>query len=77
MEIDSTQPIGHIKYRNVRFGSIGNTKYTHRKRIAHIKISVATVATVGLPIPRRAAPNISLIPQMKYVLEITIIFCLE
>ena len=77
MVIDSIHPIGQIKYKNVRFGQSGKIRYTHTKRIAHIKISVAAVATIGFPMPFIAAPMISLIPQIKYVLEIIIIFCLE
>ena len=39
-------------------------------------MSVDIVETRGLPIPRSAAPKISLMPNMKYVLDIITIFCL-
>lgn len=68
--MDNIHPIGHIAYKNVRFLKYGNTAYTHTNRIAHIKIKVEKVETVGFPIPLSAAPMISLIPQRKYVLEI-------
>ena len=35
------------------------------------------MGTRGLPIPLSVPPSTSLIPQMKYVLDIIIIFCLE
>ena len=38
---------------------------------------VQTVAGIGFLKPRIAAPKISFIPQMKYVLETITIFCLE
>lgn len=75
--MDNVHPIGQIKYRKVRFGQSGKIRYTHTKRIAHMKINVATVVTMGFPIPFSAAPMISLIPQIKYVLEMITIFCCE
>ena len=77
MVMDITHPIGQIRYKNVRFGQSGKIKYTHTNRIAHIKINVAAVVTMGFPMPFNAAPMISLIPQIKYVLEIITIFCCE
>ena len=61
----ATQPIGHTRYRKVRFGTRGKMKYTQMNRNPHMKINVVTVGKVGLPIPRSAALKISLIPQMK------------
>ena len=63
--MERTQPMGQIKYRNVRLGTSGKMKYTQINRLTHMNRNVATVADTGLPIPRRAAPKISLIPQIK------------
>ena len=77
MVMDSVHPIGQTKYRNVKFGQSGKIRYTQTKRSAHMKINVAIVVTIGFPMPFNAAPIISLIPQMKYVLEMITIFCCE
>ena len=61
----ATQPMGHTRYRNVRFGTSGKIRYTQTKRRTHIKIKAVTVGKVGLPMARRAALKISLIPQIK------------
>lgn len=71
---ESTPPIDQIKNKNVRFGKSGKIAYTHTNRIKHIYTSVQTVGIMGLPIPRIAAPRISLSPQIKYVVEIMTIF---
>lgn len=63
--IDSIHPMGQTKYRKVRLGYRGKIRYTHKNRKAHMNINVATVAATGFPMPRRAAPKISLIPQIK------------
>ena len=63
--MDALQPIGHTRYRNVRFGTSGKIRYTQIKRRPHIKIKVVTVGNVGFPMARRAALRISLIPQIK------------
>ena len=59
------QPMGQTRYRKVIFGTSGKIQYTQTNRRPHIKIKVVTVGKVGFPIPRRAAPKISLMPQMK------------
>ena len=56
--MESTQPTGHTKYRNVRFGYSGKIQYTHTNRSKHIYTSVVMVAAIGLPIPRRASPKV-------------------
>ena len=43
----------------------------------HIYMRVETVGTMGFPSPFKIPPITSFIPQIKYVLEIIIIFCLE
>ena len=43
----------------------------------HIYTKVETVGSIALPIPLRAEPRTSFIPQIKYVLDIIIIFCCE
>ena len=58
-------------------GHRGNITYTHTKRIKHINKSVAIVGIIGFPMPLRVPPIISFMPQIKYVLEIIVIFCLE
>ena len=40
-------------------------------------IIVEIVGIIGFPIPLSVPPIISFIPQMKYVLDTRIIFCLE
>ena len=62
VKADSAQPIGQTKYRKVRLGIRGYTKYTQAKRSAHRKINVVMVGAIGLPILRIAAPIIWLIP---------------
>ena len=69
--------MGHTRYKKVILGHNGNIRYTQTNRKAHMYIRVATVAITGLPMPRKDAPIISFMPQIKYVLEMIIIFCLE
>ena len=63
--MDKIQLMGQHRYKNVRLGSRGNTKYTQAKRRANIYTKVATVGATDLPIPLRAAQKTSLMPQIK------------
>ena len=58
VKADNAQPMGQTKYRKVRLGIRGYTKYTQAKRSAHRKNMVVTVGAIGLPIARIAAPII-------------------
>ena len=62
---ESIHPIGHMRIRKVMFGQRGYMKYTQGKRIAQRNMKVVTVGTTGFPIPRRAPPKTSFIPQIK------------
>ena len=74
--IESIQPTGHTRYRNVRlFGSSGYIKYTHTNLSTHINTNVETVGIIALPIPFNEELKTSFTPQIKYVLETIIIFC--
>ena len=75
--IERVHPIGQTIYRNVRFCTSGNMRYTQINLSPHINTRVANVGMSGFPSPRRAEQRISLIPQMKYVLDMIIIFCCE
>ena len=63
--MESIQLIGQHRYKNVRLGSKGNTRYTHAKRRANKNTNVAIVGGMDLPMPLRAAQKISLMPQIK------------
>jgi len=63
--MERIQPTGHTRYRKVRLGYSGKRQYTQTKRKRHINTKVAAVGIKGLPIPFRAEPKTSLIPQIK------------
>jgi hypothetical protein len=75
--IDNVHPIGQTKYKNVRFGQRGNTKYTHANLSRHKNIRLVAAGAIGRPIPFSVPPSTSFIPQMKYVLDTITIFCIE
>ena len=75
--MDRVHPIGQIRYKKVKLGHSGKKRKTHTKRMRHIYTNVETVGIIGLLSPRIVAHMISLMPMMKYVLEIIIIFCCE
>ena len=63
--MQSIQPTGQTRYKNVRFGHNGNKTYTQKNLIANWNINAVTVGTIGLPMPRNDANITSWIPQMK------------
>ena len=56
---------------------MGNIKYTHINLNKHRNTRLLTAGNIGFPIPLRAPPNTSFIPQIKYVPETITIFCRE
>ena len=69
------QPIGQTRYKNVRLGYSG--KINNPQTILNIQVQKndVTVGIIGFLIPLNAPHKTSCIPQIKYNLEISFIFC--
>ena len=69
------QPIGQTRYKKVRFGSNGKINATHKILSTHVQKKDVIVGITGFLIPLNAPHKTSCIPQMKYSLDISFIFC--
>ena len=69
------QPIGQTRYKKVRLGYNGKINITQTTLRTQVQKKEVIVGTIGFLIPLNAPHKTSCMPQTKYNLEISFIFC--